>query len=195
MENNRPIAFVSRSLSLSEMRQLSVDCEAMAIIECCRNGHTLSVRSTPLFRKTKVRCSSFSLEKKIKNEKLVRWRLELSEFAYDIEYKRCSVNVPADALSRICSLSSGTTFRALHYVLSHPGQSRLWENIQRHILLFSFYDVRTCIKRCSTCLKCEPCFVRPENSYVVKAAAPVERLSIDLMGPKVPSRVNSSQYV
>ena len=68
------------------------------------------------------------------------------EFAYDIEYKKGSENVAFDALSRIAGLSSGTTLKALHNALSHPGITRLWEYIQRHKLPFSFDDVKTLSK-------------------------------------------------
>ena len=37
---------------------------------------------------------------RVKNDKLIRWRLELLVFNFEISYQRASQNVPADALQR-----------------------------------------------------------------------------------------------
>ena len=61
-QNNRPVAFFSRSLSPSEMKQTSVERDAMAIIECCRKWARF-IRSFHSVIQTE-RCPSFSLETK-----------------------------------------------------------------------------------------------------------------------------------
>ena len=38
---------------------------------------------------------------KIKNEKIQRWRLELSCYSFDIKYRPGKENIPADAFSRV----------------------------------------------------------------------------------------------
>ena len=123
------------------------------------------------------------------------WCLQLSEFAYDIKYKRGSDNVAADALSPNANLSSVPTFTTLDNALSHPGITRFRDYVQRHKLHFSLDDVKACVEECPTCLQCKPRFVRPAKSHVVKATAPWERLSIDLIGSKIPSQTNASRYV
>ena len=135
-QNDRPVAFFLRSLSPSELRQSSEERKAMAIIECCRKWANF-IRSFHTVIQTDQKAVSFILSRnksKIKNEKLIRWRLEISEFAYDIEYKRGSENVAADNLSRIASLSSGPTLTTFHNALSHLGISRFWDYVQRHKL-------------------------------------------------------------
>lgn len=43
---------------------------------------------------------------KIKNERIVRWRLELSFFTYDIVYRPGDYNKGANAFSRICGCNN-----------------------------------------------------------------------------------------
>ena len=46
---------------------------------------------------------------KVKNDKIMRWRLELSDYSYDIVYRAGNENIPADALSRSCATSSDSS--------------------------------------------------------------------------------------
>ena len=82
----RPIAFFSRTLSQPEQKQSTVEREAMAIVESFRKwAHFIKAIDTTV--KTDQKSVSFIVSRnksKIKNDKLVRWRLELSEFKYYI---------------------------------------------------------------------------------------------------------------
>jgi len=51
---------------------------------------------------------------KIKNAKILSWRLELSHMTFDIRHQPDNENVAADALSRICTLFSTTSLHNLH---------------------------------------------------------------------------------
>jgi len=49
---------------------------------------------------------------KIKNDKILRWRIELSCYSFDIVYKLGWDNIPPDALSRIsCALPNDESLR------------------------------------------------------------------------------------
>ncbi len=94
----RPIAFASRTLTDEEVRYATNEKEALAIIwavnkfKCYLYGakFTLVTDHKPL---TFIKSSE-------KNAKILRWRLELENFDYDVVYKEGRANVVADALSR-----------------------------------------------------------------------------------------------
>ena len=94
----RPIAFASRTLSDTELRWSTTEKEALAIIWATRKfkpylygtKFTLITDHMPL---TFIKTST-------KNSKILRWRLELEEFDYDIQFRTGKSNVVADGLSR-----------------------------------------------------------------------------------------------
>ena len=69
---------------------------------------------------------------KIKNDKVLRWRMELSEFAFDIAYRSGKLNAAPDALSRVyCAAMRENTLYNIHVSLCHPGVTRLIMFAQR----------------------------------------------------------------
>jgi hypothetical protein len=61
---------------------------------------------------------------KIKNEKIMRWRLELACFKFDIVYHPENRDATADTLSRItAAIGSGVNLTSLHYALSPSNYS------------------------------------------------------------------------
>uniref|UniRef100_A0AAG5DCG3 RNA-directed DNA polymerase n=1 Tax=Anopheles atroparvus TaxID=41427 RepID=A0AAG5DCG3_ANOAO len=94
----KPIAFGSRTLNETEQRYSTTEKEALAIIWAVEKykpylygrKFTLVTDHKPLvFIKS---CS--------KNAKILRWRLELENYEFEIKYKEGKANVVADALSR-----------------------------------------------------------------------------------------------
>ena len=59
---------------------------------------------------------------KIKNDKIMRWRMELSCYNFNIVYRPGKENIPPDTLSRGNSnaMNSGS-LDELHQALCHPG--------------------------------------------------------------------------
>ena len=97
---DKPIAFASRTLSKSEENLSTIEKELLAIVWAVKyfrpylfgNKFTLFTDHQPL---------TYIFNIKDPSSKLVRWRLSLEEYDYEIFYKKGKQNVVADGLSRI----------------------------------------------------------------------------------------------
>lgn len=188
----RPIAFFSRTLSKSEQKMSAIEREAMAIVEAVRKWSDYLHTFTSII-KTDQKSIAYIFTKhktRIKNDKLARWRLELSQYNYAIVYRKGEDNVSADHLSRIASTSIDSTaeLQNLHNKLAHPGVKRFWDYVKRQNLPFTLSDVENVTSNCITCLECKPRFYNPTSTaHVIKSSRPFERLNIDILGPKIPA--------
>ncbi|KAG8189768.1 hypothetical protein JTE90_017685 [Oedothorax gibbosus] len=64
---------------------------------------------------------------KVKNEKIMRWRLDLACYKFDVIYRPGKDNASADALSRISAVvHSETSLSDLHSMLCHLGVTRMY---------------------------------------------------------------------
>ena len=112
----RPIAFASRSLTDAEKKYAQVEKEALAIIFAVKRWHQyLCGRVFTLVTDHKPLCRVFGPHTQIPSvaaARLQRWALILSMYRYNIEYLRGTLNVSADALSRLPG--SDTCDRAVH---------------------------------------------------------------------------------
>ena len=194
----RPIAFFSRTLSPAEQKFPIVEREAMAIVEATRKWSDY-LHAFHCIIKTDQKSISFIFSKvksRVKNDKLARWRLELSEYDNEVVYRKGTENASADALSRIASLTSDKRLQELHDCLAHPGVARLWEYVQRHNLPFSISEVRDLTANCETCLECKSKFFNPPpTGHLIKASRPFERLNMDILGPKIPSSLSGRRFL
>ena len=106
-QRGRPVAFFSRTLSPSERSHSSVEKEAYAIVEAIRKWrHYLLGAHFKLVtdQRSVAFMSDMKLSSKIKNDKIQRWRIELSQFSYDVIYNPGLQNPAADTLSRaVCA--------------------------------------------------------------------------------------------
>ena len=95
-----PLGYWSRQLNAAECRYSATEKEALAIVWAV-------TQLRPYVERTRfvVRTDHSSLQWLLNisgdNARLVRWRLRLSEFTFDIQYKPGKVNQVADALSRM----------------------------------------------------------------------------------------------
>lgn len=95
-----PVAYASRTLNESETRLSTIEKELLAIVWAVKY-----FRPYLYGRKFKIFCDHkplqwlFSLKEP--NSKLLRWRLKLEEFDYEVIYRTGKANTNADALSRI----------------------------------------------------------------------------------------------
>ena len=114
-QNERPVAFFSRTLSTSEKHYASVEKEAQAIVEACRKWrHYLIGNHFRLITDQRSVAFMFdgSEKGKIKNDKIQRWRLELADFKFDSVYRPGCQNVAADSFSRMHRCSAVTVIAA-----------------------------------------------------------------------------------
>lgn len=125
----RPVAFFSRTLQGPEIRHLSVEKEAQAIIESIPPLETLPDQ-TSFQLKTDQKSVSYMFDQrhkgKIKNDKSMRWWVELSCYSYDIIYRPGKENIPPDTFSHCtCAASQDDSLYQLHQLLGHPGITRM----------------------------------------------------------------------
>lgn len=193
----RPVAFFSRMLNQSEKKQSAVEKEAHAIVEAVRKWkHYLSGRHFTLITDQKSVAFMFHTMHKsnIKNDKILRWRLELADYSFDIQYRPGKQNIPSDTFSRAyCSAISSDTLFEFHKKLCHPGITRMMHFVRSRNLPYSVDDVRKVTNSCPVCAECKPRFSRPQQSSLIKATRPFERLNIDFKGP-LPSNTHN-QYL
>ena len=128
---------------------------------------------------------------KIKNEKIMRWRMLLSEFDFEVVYRTGKFNNAPDALSRAyCASMYDNTLTEIHESLCHPGITRFYHFVQIKNLPYSIDDVRKVVHKCRICAEIKPNFYKPPNAQLVKATQPLERLSLDFKGPLPSSSKN-----
>ena len=83
---------------------------------------------------------------KIRNDKILRWRLELAAFDFTIIYRLGKFNFAPDTLSR--AISASVSFPSLKLLtnlqesLCHPGITRLAYYVKIKNLPFSLSDVK-----------------------------------------------------
>ena len=186
----RPLAFFSRTLQGPEIRHPSVEKEAQAIIESIRHWkHYLTGRHFSL--KTDQKSVSYMFDQRHKG-KIMRWRVELSCYSYDIMYRPGKENIPPDTFPRsTCAASPEDSLYLLHQSLCHPGITRMSHFVRTRNLPFSIEEIKRMTNSCRICCECKPRFHRPVKSHLIKATQPFERLNIDFKGPLPTSNKNS----
>jgi len=196
-QNGRPVAFMSKTLSATERRYPAVEKEALAIIEAVRKWNHLLSRQ-PFILITDQKSVSFMFDNrkrsKIKNSKIQSWRLELAEFSYAIQYREGKDNVVPDSFTRAHCAAVLKSLEEIHAQLCHPGVTRLLHFVKAKNLPFSTQDVRDVCSNCRICAELKPKFYQSQNSKLVKATRPMERLSIDFKGP-LPSSSRNKYFL
>lgn len=100
--SDKPIAFASRTLNKSEGKYSAIEKELLAIVWVCKYFRPyLYGRKFTLY--TDHKPLTYGVNLKDTNNRLVHWRLALSEFDYEICYRPGKQNQVADSLSRIRS--------------------------------------------------------------------------------------------
>ena len=178
LQGERPIAFFSRTVKSADRCKPSIEKEASAIIESITHWrHFLLQRHFTLV--TDQQAVAFVFDKKgrgrSKNDKILRWRIELSTYSYDVKYRPGSQNLAADALSRCNSVTvNKISLSDIHTFLCHPGVTRLLHYAKSRNLPYSTEDVRRVCESCSICRELKPQFYKPPKSHIIKSNKPFE---------------------
>jgi len=184
------------SKSVFSRHSAAIEKEAQAIIEAIRHWrHFLTGRHFTL--RTDQKSVSYMFDQrnrgKIKNDKIMRWRIELACYSFDIVYRPGKENVLPDALSRAtCASAPQDSLYKLHEALCHPGITRLNHFIRTKNLPYSLEEVKRVTSQCQTCAETKPRYHKPEEVPLIKATQPFERINIDFKGP-LPSN-NGNKY-
>ena len=102
-----PVAFFSKTILKSERKHTAIEKEAYTMVEALQKWrHYLISRHFHLITIPKSVSFMFNLKtsSKIKNEKIARWRMELSCYLFDVSYHPGKENAAFDTLSRACGL-------------------------------------------------------------------------------------------
>ena len=197
-QNGRPVAFWSRTLTSNEKRYASIEKEAAAIVESIRkwSHFLLPQKFTIVTDQNSVRFMFDKIHRnKIKNDKIMRWRIELSQYCYDIVYREGKFNVVPDALSRVyCASTTVNALYRIHADLCHPGVTRMYHYVRIRNLPYSLNDVKRMIEGCTICSEIKPRFYKPPQGTLIKCSQPFERLSLDFKGP-LPSATKNHYFL
>lgn len=98
-QDGHPISYYSRTLNPAEINYSTIEKELLSCVDSCKfyrpylfgNHFTIMTDHQPL---------QWLFNLKNPNSRLIRWRLRLDEYDYEIKYKRGKQNVNADCLSR-----------------------------------------------------------------------------------------------
>lgn len=96
---DKPIAFASRTLTKTEEKYSAIEKELLAIDWACKYFRPyLYGRKFTLY--TDHKPLTYALNLKTPNDRLIRMKLRLEEFDYEIQYRPGKQNIVADGLSR-----------------------------------------------------------------------------------------------
>lgn len=196
-QNGRPVAYVSHRLSIAEQRWSAAELEGYAVVVSIRKLRPFLRRRFLLICDQQGLVSALRSKSAIKNAKFERWRLELCDFDFEVQFRPGALNVAADALSRIASVTAPgsvpeqtpdlESIRQLHVTLGHPGSQRLADTIREQGLEYSAVR-RSCeivSRDCLICSEVKPKWIRPEDeAKLIQSTAPWERVSMDFMVDK-----------
>jgi hypothetical protein len=117
-QENRPIAFYSRKLSLAQTRYTTTERELLSIVETLKEFRNilLGQRITVYTDHKNLTYANFN------TERVMRWRLILEEYGPELIYLKGETNIVADALSRLdIAPSEKDIVHDIHYLADYFG--------------------------------------------------------------------------
>ena len=207
---DKPVAYASRTLNKAELNYATVEKELLAIVWACKH-----FRPYLLGRKFQIitdhKGLTWIFNVKDPSSRLMRWKLLLEEYDYDIEYRAGQRNCNADSLSHypvqclnvnIEELTVERKQRIISEMHNCPigGHQGVHRTIERIKLYTSWpnldQDVAQYIKECKTCQ------INKETRQNVKLpltvtdtkTTPWEKVYLDVVGP-LPMTENGMKYI
>jgi transposase InsO family protein len=200
MGNDLPVAFSSRSLKKAESHYTTNEKQLLAIVWAIKYfrpylyGRRFKIASDhkPL---------TWIMNVKDPGSRLLRWRIQLEEYDYEIVYKKGSLNTNADALSRIGSVSKEEDCRIeldserkkqILYEFhdaplgGHRGMNRTYRPIKvHHTWPRMKQDIEKYIRECKSCQLNK--VLKPKRKAPMEitstAKQPFEKCYLDIVGP------------
>ena len=193
----RPVAFMSKSLSGAQLNWSTPEKEAFAIYSALIKFEHL-IRDIHFTLKTDHANLTF-IDKG--TGKILRWKLAIQEYDFDLEYVPGIQNPVADAFSRLCVLTEeiilSEDFKIPQHIykklsnvhnssVGHFGEKITYERLIDQGLSYPYLRqyVRRFIKMCPCCQKMSylkiPIHTLP---FVTSTYHPMQRLNIDTIGP------------
>jgi transposase InsO family protein len=198
----RPVRFLSKSLSSGQLGWSVPEKEAYAIFYAFTKLEYL------------IRDIKFTLQTDHKNltyintagsPKVLRWKLAIQEYSFDMQYIKGEDNKVADAMSRLCVLESFEPHQlnnldsyiipadkmilieaAHNELVGHHGTERTLAKLraQGHDWLYMRTHVKSFIKKCPFCQKMSyKKIVAQTVPFTTSRTEPMECLNIDSIGP------------
>ena len=200
-----PIAFASRSLNKAEKNYSTTEKELLAIVWGVRYFQPY-LYGTKFTVVTDHKPLTWIMSVKHPGSRLLRWRIKLKEYDYEIVFKKGVFNMNADALSRISSLvvDKGVTEEKWQQITDdetratilyeyhnspmggHRGMNKTfreirkkyeWPNMKR--------DIENYVKKCKSCQINKT--LGPRHRALIEitttARKPFERCTMDIVGP------------
>lgn len=98
----RPIAYASRTMTVTEQRYPQIDKEALAIVSPCRNSLTIYMHVTLLYSQTTSRWYKFYTQPNLHRHycRMANYTDYMAHFNYEVIYKSSKANANADYCSR-----------------------------------------------------------------------------------------------
>ncbi len=210
-EVERPIAFVSRSFSESQLRWSTIQKEAYGIFRSCKEFDSL-IRDMKFILRTDHKNLLFIAEDS--NPMIIRWYMAMQELDFTIEHIAGIKNLVADWLSRLCinrmqefpkeyqpeevflsailrDYQIPTDKRILisqvHNTLSgHHGVQRTMKKLAKSFPTWPYMlqHVKKFVKECPLCQKISQ--MKPQihtHPFTTSSYTPMECINIDFVGP------------
>jgi hypothetical protein len=193
---DRPIAYASRTLNSAELNYSTVEKECLAIVWACKHFRPyLLGRKFQIFTDHKGLTWIFNV--KDPSSRLLRWKLLLEQYDYEIKYKPGKQNANADGLSRYPVLvveskdltpeKRNRIIKEMHSdpIGGHQGINRTVDRIKLYVSWPNMTtEVADYIKTCDVCQKMKH---SKENRCQLQItdtqAEPWKKVYVDIVGP------------
>ncbi len=210
-KKEKTIRFLSKTLVKAQLAWSFPEKEAYAMFYAIlKLDHLLrGIKFTVHTDHKNLLCQRFST---ITSDKVMRWKLRIQEYNYDVEYIKGEENIVADAMSRLCVISIPhenlldefhipeeyfeKIKRVHNEVVGHHGveatlvklekNNESWMYMRKHVQQF--------IKNCPLCQKINMNkIITNTKPFTVARYEPMECLNIDYIGP-LKSNQDGSHY-
>ena len=133
-------------------------------LQICRGTTKKKCFACPMFS-SKEESSYIKQRGKIKNDKIMHWRIELSCYNLDIVCCPGAENIAPFSRSFCAAVPAGVNITELHNSLCHPGITRMLHFVWTRNLLFSVEEVGRMTKAYRVCAEHKPQFHKPSQAY------------------------------